>query len=245
MKIPKLIPSRIKRCLKQLLGTTLYYGKGRYCPVCDKSFKSFRQAGIVPREDAECLWCGSLERDRLVWMYFTKMSNLFDGQTKKMLHIAPEPCFESRLKSRIGVGYLTADLFDPRAMITMDITNIQYPDESFDVIYCSHVLEHVPDDKKAMREIYRVLKGYGWVILLVPITAENTIEDPNITDPAERLHRFGREDHVRRYGIDFLDRLTEAEFKVEVISPSDFLKNDEILLMGITDASGEIYHCTK
>lgn len=229
----------------QLMGTTLYCGSNRYCPVCSKSFRSFRKAGLIRREDAECFWCGSLERHRLVWMYFKKMTNLFNGSNKKMLHVAPEPCFESQLKSRIGADYVTADLSDPRAMVTMDITNIQYPDESFDVIYCSHVLEHVQDDKKAMREFHRVLKRDGWAILLVPISGEKTIEDPTISDPSERRRLFGREDHVRRYGVDYLNRLREAGFKVKVIVQSDFLTNAESILFGITEASGEIYYCTK
>jgi ubiquinone/menaquinone biosynthesis C-methylase UbiE len=98
-----------------------------------------------------------------------------------MLHVAPELCFESRFRQVIGSGYLTADLFAEGADVKMDITDICFPEGSFDLIYCSHVLEHVPDDKKAMREFYRVLKSGGWAVLLVPITVELTLEDPNIT----------------------------------------------------------------
>ena len=145
----------------------------------------------------------------------------------------------------LGDGYLTADLFDPRVMVKMDITNIQYPDETFDVIYCSHVLEHVPDDKKAMCEFYRVLKSDGWAILLVPVTAKETFEDPAITDPAERLRLFGQKDHVRVYGPDYADRLAEAGFKVDISTPSDFLTAEQILRMGLSRATGEIYFCTK
>jgi ubiquinone/menaquinone biosynthesis C-methylase UbiE len=120
----------------------------------------------------------------------------------------------------------------------MDITDIDYADETFDVIYSSHVLEHVPDDRKAIRELHRVLKSDGWAILQVPITAYRTFEDPSITNPIDRLRIFGNKDHVRKYGPDFVERLKEAGFKVKVITASDFL-------MGITDAAGEIYHCTK
>ncbi len=164
-----------------------------------------------------------------------------------MLHIAPEQSFQERLSKRIGVGYLTADLFNPAAMVKMDITNIQYPDNTFDVIYCSHVLEHVENDQKAMKEFYRTLQPNGWAVLLVPILEGPTYEDPSIIDPQERLKAFGQEDHVRKYGTDgvYLNRLKEAGFTVEVFEPSRFLDDEQIEKMGITDAAQEIYYCTK
>jgi ubiquinone/menaquinone biosynthesis C-methylase UbiE len=173
------------------------------------------------------------------------MTDLFDGDTKHVLHVAPEPAFEPRMKKQLGAGYVTADLDDSTAMVRMDITDIHYPDESFDVIYSAHVLEHVPDDRKAMREFHRVLRQDGWAILLVPITADTTVEDRSVTDSAERLRLFGQEDHVRRYGPDYRERLEEAGFEVTVTHPSSFLKPDEIERMGISQAAGEIYHCTK
>jgi ubiquinone/menaquinone biosynthesis C-methylase UbiE len=127
----------------------------------------------------------------------------------------------------------------------MDVTDIKYPDESFDVVYCSHVLEHVQEDKKAMREFYRILKRDGWAILLVPITAEETFEDPSIIESQERLKAFGQEDHVRRYGPDYVSRLREAGFRVEVTKVHDLVQQDEAIRMGLTPASGEIYFCTK
>ena len=162
-----------------------------------------------------------------------------------MLHVAPEPVFETLLKRRLGGAYLTADLRNPRAMVKMDVTDIRYPDEHFDVIYCSHVLEHVPDDKKALWEFFRVLKNNGWAVLLVPVDADKTFEDPSVTDPKERLRLFGNRGHVRRYGPDFADRLRDAGFKVKVTTPSDFLTSQEIEQMGITRDAGEIYHCEK
>ncbi len=170
---------------------------------------------------------------------------MFDGKQKKMLHVAPELCFSPKFSHQLGDNYITADLFDPTVMVKMDITNIEYPDQSFDVIYCSHVLEHVQDDKKAIREFYRTLKSDGWAILLVPITDRQTFEDPLIIDPEERLKVFGKEDHVRRYGLDYVDRLREVGFNVEIVKASDFILDEEILSMGITRASGEIYYCTK
>jgi ubiquinone/menaquinone biosynthesis C-methylase UbiE len=130
-------------------------------------------------------------------------------------------------------------------MVKMDITNITYDSDSFDIVYCSHVLEHVTNERTALSEIHRVLKSTGWSIILVPITCEETFENQNITDPAFRKEFFGQEDHVRKYGRDFSKRLENAHFYVEQVKASDFLNAQEILRMGITEAAGEIYYCKK
>jgi SAM-dependent methyltransferase len=231
--------------MKNVLEELLYFGRGRFCPVCGKSSRRFRQYGAVPREDAQCVHCGALERHRLLWLFIQRKTDFFDGMSKKMLHVAPEACFEPRFKEQLGDNYLTADLFNPRAMVKLDITDIQYADQSFDVIYCSHVLEHVQDDRRAMREFFRVLKNNGWAILLVPVTSEHTFEDPSILEPEERLRVFGQEDHVRRYGPDYADRLREAGFNVEIAEICDLANGKEAVEMGLTPASGEIYFCTK
>lgn len=236
------LPEWAKNPLRRLRGIASavpYYGKGRFCPVCSKSSRRFCQFGLVPREDAQCFHCGALERHRFLWLYLSRKTDFFDGTPKKILHVAPESCFETKLKERFGDNYLTADLFNPGAMVKMDITNIQYADESFDVIYCSHVLEHVQDDKRAMREFFRVLKNAGWAILLVPITSDKTFEDLSIVDPVERLKYFGKEDHVRRYGREYVDRLREAGFRVEVTKVNDLVQSDEAVRMGLTPATGE------
>lgn len=198
----------------------------------------------MPREDARCVSCGAVERHRLFWLFLQRRTDLFAApQQGKMLHVAPESCFESRLREVVGKGYLTADLFAEGVDVKMDIRDIRFPDGSFDMIYCSHVLEHIPDDKQAMREFRRVLKSDGWAVLLVPITVEVTFEDPGITDPQERLRLFGQEDHVRRYGPDYADRLRAAGFSVSCILPRDFLSEREIEQMGITKAAGELFFC--
>ena len=244
----QLLPEWAKEPVRLIRDSVMcipYHGKGRWCPVCEKASRKFRTFGSVPKEDAQCMHCGALERHRFVWLYFGKMTNLFDETPKRMLHVASERCFESRLRNRLGQDYITADLLNPRAMVRMDITDIQYPDGYFDVIYCSHVLEHVQDDKRAMREFCRVLKQGGWAILLVPITADRTFEDSSVVDPSERLRVFGQQDHVRRYGPDHIDRLREAGFKVKVSRVSDLFEKSDIVRMGLTPASGEIYYCTK
>jgi SAM-dependent methyltransferase len=233
------------RLTRAFVKSIPYRGKGRWCPVCEKGSRKFRPFGIMRRQDGQCMYCGALERHRFVWLYFSKMTNLFDETPKRMLHVAPERCFESRLRNHLGQDYITADLLDPRAMVKMDIADIRYPDRYFDVIFCSHVLEKVQDDKRAMREFFRVLKQGGWAILLVPISADRTVEDPSVVDPSERLRVFGEEDDVRRYGTDYIDRLREAGFKVKVSGVSDLFEKSDIVRMGLTPGSGEIYYCTK
>lgn len=200
--------------------------------------------GKKPRDEAQCPHCSALERHRLVWLFFEKKTDLFDAKLKKMLHVAPELCFESRFKAQLGDNYLTADLFK-KAMVKMDICDIQYSDESFDVIYCSHVLEHVPDDKQAMREFCRVLKKNGWAILNVPINGRKTFEDSTIVTPQERLKAFGQEDHVRWYGQDYIERLSASGFKVKTFKTNDLVSDSEAKKMGISAYNGAIYYCTK
>lgn len=242
--LPKWMKSPLRRS-RVMASRVLYHGDARLCPVCGKSSRRFRRYGAVPREDAQCVHCGSLERHRFLWLFLSRKTNLFDGTPGKILHVAPERCLEPRFREQLDGDYLTADLMDPRAMVKMDITDIPYPDQSFDIIYCSHVLEHVDDDRKAMREFFRVLKDDGWAILLVPITRAETYEDPSIVEPLERLKAFGQEDHVRRYGPDYVDRLHDAGFNVEITDVNDLVTNDEAVTMGLKANLGKIHFCTK
>lgn len=123
-KLPEGIKAPLRRIRNSIIGLP-YHGEGRYCPVCGKGSSRFRPFGTMPREDAQCIHCGALERHRLVLLFFQKSTDLFDGKPKKMLHVAPEPCFESIFKDRLSGSYLTADLYDPRAMVKMDICDIQ------------------------------------------------------------------------------------------------------------------------
>ena len=218
----------------------------RFCPMCDTVSEKFNPMGVIPREDAKCPKCKSLERHRLAWLYITKHTSFLKDNKQKLLHIAPEKIFQQLFQNHLHDNYLSADLYNHNTMMQFDITDIPLGSNTFDYIYCSHVLEHVIDDKKAMREFHRVLKPKGWAILLVPILREDkTYEDFTITSPEGRLKAFGQEDHVRIYGPDYKDRLEESGFNVKVIYPQDFLTEQEIEYMGITQASGEIYFCTK
>ncbi|MBH8551091.1 class I SAM-dependent methyltransferase [Nostocaceae cyanobacterium CENA357] len=223
-----------------------FYGNARFCPVCQSNVRVFKTAGVNHRPDIMCPVCRTLERHRLIWTFFEKFTNLFDSNKKVMLHIAPEYCFQRRLNQMQNIDYLTADLFKPSAMVKMDITNIQYPDKSFDVIYCSHVLEHVLDDRKAMSEFHRVLKDQGWAVLQVPLNknAPTTYEDPSITDPKERTKAFGQPDHVRVYGQDYEQRLIDTGFNVKRIEVKDIVSKEEIEKMRLRE-NEDIFLCTK
>lgn len=134
-----------------------------------------------------------------------------------MLHIAPELCFIDRFEQMKNLEYITGDIESPLAKVKMDIHQIPFADNTFDVIFCNHVLEHVADDLLAMKEMRRVLKPGGWAILQIPFfypLRDTTYEDKNITDPKEREKAFGQDDHVRMYGQDYGARLASSGFLV-------------------------------
>jgi ubiquinone/menaquinone biosynthesis C-methylase UbiE len=149
-----------------------------------------------------------------------------------MLHVAPEKGLAKRFQEAPNLDYLSADLDPERAMVAMDLTDIQYPDDTFDVIYCSHVVEHIPDDRRALRELYRVLKPGGWAMIHAPILRETTFEDASVTSPEERTRVFGQWDHVRSYGEDYVDRLREAGFEVSVERFIDSFSDEEVERLG-------------
>jgi hypothetical protein len=190
-----------------------YIGNQVYCPCCDSHFRCFIPKG--PNRNGMCPRCGYLDRHRMLWLYLDKRTNIFRDRLK-VLHFAPEFIIQKKLRSCPNLDYTSADLDSPLAMAKVDITSIPYAENTFDIILCSHVLEHIPDDQQAMSELYRILKPGGWALILVPFDAERaeTFEDPNVVDPKERTRLFGQFDHVRIYGRDFMDRLERAGFTV-------------------------------
>ena len=181
----------------------------------------------------------------MLWLFLQRRTDLFDLSPKRMLHVAPEPALAWRFKCVANLDYLSADLDARTAMVKMDICEIHCPDNTFDVICCSHVLEHVPDDRRAMREFWRVLKSQGWAVILVPITAPKTFEDTSVTGPRERERLFGQYDHVRRYGPDFEERLEAAGFKVTRTMTEDLVTDpDEAHYLGVS-ANETIFLCEK
>lgn len=190
-----------------------YRGSAVTCPVCSTSFRTFLPYGrINPRPNALCPQCLSLERHRLIWLYLREKTSFFQ-QPLHILHIAPEACFIQRFEKIHGDRYITGDIESPLAKVKMDIHDIPFGDNTFDVVLCNHVLEHVRDDIKAMQEIRRVLKPGGFSIMQVPFfnpIPNVTFEDVTITDPRAREKAFGQDDHVRLYGHDYIDRIARA-----------------------------------
>ncbi|MBV6644746.1 MAG: class I SAM-dependent methyltransferase [Cyclobacteriaceae bacterium] len=195
--------------------SVFYAGNTVECPVCGSTFRKFLPYGRVSRANALCPKCLSLERHRLLWLYLRDKTDFFSAP-RKMLHIAPELCFISRFEALENLDYITGDIESPLAKVKMDIHKIPFDDNTFDVIFCNHVLEHVDDDILAMREMHRVLKPGGWAILQIPIfhpLKKETYEDASITDPREREKAFGQDDHVRMYGEDYPKRISSAGFR--------------------------------
>ncbi len=193
-----------------------YRGSNVTCPICEKSFTKFLPYGrINPRPNALCPNCLSLERHRLIWLYLKEKTNFFD-QKLQVLHIAPEACYIKRFEKQHGDNYITADIESPLAKVKMDIHAIPFEKNTFDVVLCNHVLEHVKDDIKGMSEIHRVLKPGGFSIMQIPFfnpVPEKTFEDATITDPKEREKIFGQDDHVRKYGNDYSQRINQSGLK--------------------------------
>lgn len=241
------IASNFLRPVTHSVGRMKYVGSRRTCPVCGHASRNFAPMA-TGRRNARCVHCGSLERHRLVLQFMRRFTDLFNGTPDKhMLHVAPEECLVPVFRQALGNRYITADLYDSRADMKMDVTDMQVPDHSYDVIYCNHVLEHIEDDRKAMKEFKRVLKPTGWAILNVPVDAARTYENPAIRTEAEREKHFGQSDHVRRYGPDYADRLREAGFRVQIFGVPDIVGLSDAERIGVADnalATGKIYFCT-
>tara|TARA_B100001245_G_C22839795_1_gene403719 strand:- start:6 stop:770 length:765 start_codon:yes stop_codon:yes gene_type:complete len=198
------------------VAALFYKGNNVQCPVCDSTFRKFLPYGRQSRENALCPSCLALERHRLIWLYLRDRTDFFTKE-RKMLHIAPELCFIDRFEKLDNLDYITGDIESPLAKVKMDIHEIPFEENTFDVIFCNHVLEHVDSDIKAMQEMLRVLKPGGWAILQVPFfypLKDETFEDKSITSPTEREKVFGQDDHVRMYGKDYAKRLASAGFNV-------------------------------
>jgi len=199
-------------------------------PIDGKSFKSFLPYGYgKQRNNVLSPSTLSLERHRLLWLYLKNETNFFTAKLK-VLHFAPEQAFHKRFKNMKNLDYTTTDLNSPLADVKADICNLPFKDNSFDVILCNHVLEHIPNDTKAMQELYRVLKVDGMGIFQIPqdLNRDTTFEDNTITDKKERAKIFGQYDHVRIYGRDYFNKLRKIGFKVKEIDYTSNLSEENI-----------------
>jgi SAM-dependent methyltransferase len=220
-------------------------GKTYTDPIDGKSFRKFLPYGYEnPRENVLSPSTLSLERHRLLWLYLKNETDFFNKPIK-LLHFAPEQAFYQRFKKLDHITYTTTDLNSPLADVKADICHLPFDEDTFDVILCNHVLEHIPDDTKAMQELYRVMKPGGWGIFQIPqdLKREQTFEDNTITDRKERARIFGQYDHVRIYGRDYFDKLRSVGFKVEEVDYTNTLPKEDVEKYRL--AKGEIIPLVK
>lgn len=199
-------------------------------PIDGRSFSKFLPYGYgKQRENVLSPSTLSLERHRLLWLYLKNETDFFI-KPLRVLHFAPEQAFYKRFRKLANLDYTTTDLNSPLADVKADICDLPFKDESFDFILCNHVLEHIPDDTKAMQEIFRILKKGGTAILQIPqdLSRETTFEDDSITDPKERAEIFGQYDHVRVYGRDYFNKLRSIGFTVKEVNYTGKLSPEEI-----------------
>lgn len=218
--------------------TDLFFkGNQFHDPINGKSYSRFLPYGYgKQRKNALSPGTLSLERHRQMWLYLQNETDFFTKKYK-VLHIAPEQEFLRRFRKMKNLDYTSADLFSPIVDVKADILELPFQNETFDVIICNHVLEHIEDDTKAMRELHRVMKPGGWGIFQVPLKSslEKTYEDFSITNPKERQKHFGQYDHVRWYGMDYFDRLRNAGFKTEPVFYSQQFSQEEIRKFGLIE----------
>lgn len=219
----------VRKAWRRLKIAALSVGSKHLCPLCGWTGSAFLSKPY-PHKPAPCRVCPdcrSFERHRFSQ---TVLKEILPRHSTRVLHIAPEPMVADWLKG-FALDYLSIDLESRLAMRHMDLTALDLPDAQFSLIYCSHVLEHIPNDRAAMRELRRVLRPDGLAVIMVPIRDGETYEDPAITTPEQRLLHFSQEDHVRIYGLDLVDRLAAAGFTTEVLRVSDYAPAD-VLRMG-------------
>jgi SAM-dependent methyltransferase len=222
------------------------FRRGVECPICHNRLRFLVVNTEGDRAETLCMKCNSLERHRRAVLFLRRCTTLH-SDALRVLHVAPEPSLRRELERLPHLDYVTGDLYAEGVDLRLDLTDMDFDDEAFDVILCSHVLEHIPDDRKAMQEMHRVLKPDGWALINVPSDPERTeiYEDESIVEPRDRLQHFGQKDHVRVYSSNgFVERLRQAGFAVEV-DPLEFTVRERLRYMLDGDAGWDhSYLCT-
>ena len=241
---------KIKILIKRLFLLLYYFGYRYKCPICNFSARNFSSAGLYEkRENAKCIKCGSLERHRIIYLMISELLKNKNGSS--VLHFAPSKSLKIKLRNDIK-KYYTSNFPDQLdADYNYNLENIENKNEEFDIIILNHVLEHVVEDRKAMNEIYRILKKNGIALICVPLLPDNkinTYENFTIMSPEDRIKHFGQFDHVRIYGLDIIDRLKECGFKVEHINYLDHIDAPTAKKFGLINYSNIneiIFKCQK
>lgn len=237
--IPRPLLIRVSYLVRPIL--VLFLKGNTYTdPIDGNRFRTFLPYGYgKQRNNALSPSTLSLERHRLLWLYLKNETDFFTAN-HKVLHFAPEQAFYKRFRNIKNLDYVTTDLNSPLADVKADICNLPFKENEFDIIFCNHVLEHIPNDTKAMQELYRVLKPDGFGVFQIPqdLNREKTFEDNSITDKKERAKIFGQYDHVRIYGRDYFDKLRSVGFKVDEVDYTNTLSQKEITKYCL--AKGEI-----
>jgi SAM-dependent methyltransferase len=240
--LPESFFYRSEPFLRKLISV-FYTGNKYECPVC-----GFHASKFIPVHNGEshlCPRCGSIERKRLLWLYLDNEIEIQKKNNFRVLHFSPSSALRIKFESMKNIEYHPTDIFNPLIKNRFDITKLPFAENYFDLIICYHVLEHVSDDKKAMHELFRVLKREGVALLQVPFSENETLEDFSVTNPEERKKLFGQEDHVRYYGRrDFTSRLQQTGFKVEEIKYANTLGEEKIRLYQL-DREEIIFRCEK
>ena len=246
----KLIPEKIRiqiHVVLRKINVIFLQGNNFYCCCCNKSFRKFLKKGngIEFRENAVCPNCGSLERTRLLYSYLKNETSIFNSKLN-ILHISPEYALKKHLIS--NENYIDIDLNPNLARFNQDLTKLSFKNDQFDYVICSHVLGHIPEEKKAINEIFRVLKKNGIALILVLMNPKlvKTLEDENFKTSVEKLENYGEFDLERLYGIDFSERLKSENIKVEQIDYRLKFTENEQIKFSLGDGKRElIFKCSK
>lgn len=245
-----LIPEKqriVFRLFVSKLILPFYFGATYYCNCCNKSSRKFKSKGNIKRKNAECPYCHSLERVRLLDYFLERELNIFNSKGLKILHFAPEKCLFDKF-NKLDAYYFDGDINANYARNIVDITDIKFEDNYFDLIICSHVLGHVPDEQKAIFEMQRVLKTNGIALVLTLINAQNnlTFEDTKIETPAAKLMMYGEPDLCRLHGQDFAERLSSCGFKVTTIDYRANFSIEDRIRFALGNGEREIiFKCEK
>lgn len=229
------------------LTAPLYYGNRFSCNCCNSSFRKFFTKGHVPRQNAQCPYCMSLERTRIFDLYLDRELGVFHHEGTRILHFAPEKALRRKLSGIPDVEYVDADINPAFAKNVIDIQAIPFPEDYFDLILCSHVLGHVMDEEAAVGEMHRVTKRSGVVLVMTLLSERNeTLEDPAVKTEEQRLEKYGEADLQRLHGRDFASRLEKSGFSVEEIDYRKSFSRDFQLRHALGNGAREkIFKCTK